>query len=452
MTDTTYPRVVLKEFIFGNVDIQSANLVEQFDPICATVPISTLDLVLHSNTSEFSALNPAKGTVTFERKQPLSLYEVVGGQERYIGLFFIDEWENPTENLIKFKCIDQIGLLDSLTYDGGIWLTPVTVAELITGIAADTGVDFEVDPDLADTTLKGWIPICTYREALQQIVFAAGGYVLSARQEGFVKLGRLISEFGAVTKGLVTGVPGTGQSRIWQKRWRPSQWGGLDFTITIPASEISANRSVIQRIGVSGVEVYGHNFSLGSENIELFNDTLTVGEHKITFSQPAHSLQISGANIVASGANYAVVDVEAEGTVALTGSSYVDSTVVFSRRLEDIGTRKENLLTVESAYLVNSSNGQAITDRVFEYHQLRFTYKFRMFAPDAMTGKEAYARTLFDQVLLGWIEKMSIDLARGFVVDAEMVGELEIPAYELYCGVFSAGQDRWRQEDFREGV
>jgi len=80
--------------------------------------------------------------------------------------------------------MDEIGLIDSLTYKGGIWMTATSVGTLLQEIFRGLDTQYECDPDLAAVELRGWIPICTYREAIQQVAFAAGAYVLAARQGG----------------------------------------------------------------------------------------------------------------------------------------------------------------------------------------------------------------------------------------------------------------------------
>lgn len=452
----TYPKVVFGDTTFSNLDILEASVIEEFDPICATLRAGRLELTIYSTEANFSALNPYRTEAFLDSKEPLYVYEVVGGVEYPIGLYYLDEWETAEDTLIKFRCIDQIGLLDTYNYNGGIWLTPITVQSLINQITEISGVDFVVDPDISTTTVKGWIPICSCREALQQILFAAGAYAISARQEGFIRIGQLISTYGAVSRGLVCGVGATGQSRNWQRSWRPAQFAALELLQEISEEEISASRPVVQKIGVTGVEVVSHNYTQDTTNVQdLFNDTLEVGLHRINFSAPAHTLNVTGATEIESGANYIIISVSAEGLVSITGKPYIDSIIVYSQYLPEymMGNKKENIIKVESAYLVNISNGVDVTTRVYNYHQLRFIQKCKLYSPIYIqAGSEVFIDTLYTQQLRGWVEHARMDLARGFLVDIEICGDLQIPTYELYSGLFTTGESRTRQRSFRAAL
>lgn len=452
---STYPKVVFGDLTFEHGDILEAKLIEEFDPICATLPAGTFELTLYSPDADFSALNPYRSQSALISKQSLSVYENIDGVEHSMGLFFLDEWESADDTLVKFKCIDQIGLLETYQYDGGLWTSAVTVDDLLAEITQITGISFEIDPDVSGTTVKGWIPAGNCREAVQQIMFASGLIAITARQEGFINITKLISGSGVSTRGIVSGVAAVGQTRKWQKHWRPAQWA-LSTVGEITSSMMNATRPVIQRIGVTGVEVYAHNYIADTTTVnDLFSDTLPVGEHKITFTSPVHSLSVSGASTVESGANYVVVSVASPGTVTITGKPYIDSVKVYSQYMTalEMGDMKENIVTVEQAYLVNASNAAEVVSRVYDYYQIRFIQKCRLYAPiQIQAGSEVYVDTLYTQVLRGWIQKMSVDLSRGFTVDAEVVGDIEIPIYEIYSGIGATGESRTRQRSFRPSV
>lgn len=451
----TYPRIVFGDLVFQKDEILHCQVVEEFDPICAKLPAGSAEITLYSATADFSALNPYRDQEPLVSKQPLSIYETIDGIEYTVGLFFLDEWETADDTVIKFRCIDQIGLLDTYPFNGGLWSTPVTIDAILASITNASGVDFEIDPDVSGTTVKGWIPYGTCREALQQLMFATGLYAIAARQDGYINISRLITGNQIVTRGIVSGVAATGESRIRQKSWRPSQWS-LSTIGEITEGMISADRPVVQKIGVTGVKVLAHNYTADTTTtVDIFEDTLTVGNHQIIFQEPHHSLNVTGGSVYASNANQVVVTVSVEGTVTVTGKPYNDSVVVFLEEVDpsDMGGRKENVITVEEAYLVNSTNGAEVAKRVFDYQQLRFIQKCRLYAPiNLQVGSEVYVSTLYTQTLRGWIEKMSMDLSSGMRIDTEIVGDIEVPVYEIYSGLTATGESRIRQRSFRDTI
>lgn len=453
---STTPKIVFGATEFEGEDFLSAKLTEEFSPLCITLPISQLDFELYSDDVNFSIINPTGAFEAMAGSQALALYEVVDGQQRYLGQFYLVDWSNRSENVKSFVCFDVLGILDKYSYLGGIWLTAVTIGELVADVLEPMGVEYEVDPDVAALELTGWLPIMSRREALQQIAFAAGAYVLSARRSSIV-MGRLsqvsittsgirtgvahtgqtrvyqmrwrgnqsivFSTGGAVTRGIRSGVAHGGQTRIWQKRWRVSQWDGVRPVIDI-LDEEQARRKVTLRPQVTGVEVTGHDIIEGAGSLELLNQSLAAGTHEIHFGQPMHDLVVSGATISESGANYAILEVAVTGAVVLSGQVYISTDTLYGEYLPEDPNRKENIIKITDATLINSSNGATICRAVFDYYQQRYKQEFRMFAPSqyAEVGATVNVETLYTNYLYGVIEKMTTDLASGCVADTEVVG------------------------------
>lgn len=418
----TYPKVIFSSTTFSKEDIRTATLTEEFQPLSLTVPVGELELYLYSDDAQFSIIDPSGDFELLQYRQPLVLFEHIDGVDKFIGMYYLDTWENVSDNLIRLNCIDELGLLDTLTYRGGMWLTPVTVDTLISQIFSSLAIDYEIDPDLAAVKLTGWIPVSTYREALQQIAFASGGYILCARQNGFIKFGRAEAT-GAVTRGIVCGVPSTGESRLWKKRFRPSQWSGVMPVYNITNAEQSVNQRLSLRTQVTGVEISMHDITEGTAKRKLFEGILSIGTYEIRFSQPMHTLSIVGATITSSGANYAVLAVETEGSVLLEGLVYNDSITKYGVYLEDITGIKENILTITEGSLVNSTNGATIAQRVFDYYQKRHVQDVKLIRPSSYVSTEVLVDTLYQKQISGIVEKMVIDLTGGFTAKTTIVGE-----------------------------
>jgi hypothetical protein len=199
---------------FSGADIRSANLVEEFNPLSITLPIGTLELTLFSNDASFSVINPTGKYEVLMTAEPLVAYEIIDGEERFLGRYFVDNWANTSESIKRFSCVDILGVLDKYEYYGGIWLTPITAADLLADIFSGITMEYILSPELAAVELTGWIPICTYREALQQVLFALGAYILVPRRSV-----PLIGKMGQVFTMTNQGRPGfahTGQTRVYQ--------------------------------------------------------------------------------------------------------------------------------------------------------------------------------------------------------------------------------------------
>ncbi len=453
---STYPKIVFGDAEFSGSDFLSARLTEEFSPLSIILPVSELEFSLFSDDAAFSIINPTGDFEQLATQQPIAAYEVVDGAQVYLGQFYLEDWSNKSENVKSFVCVDILGILDKYTYLGGIWLTAVTVAELVADVLDPITVGYDIDPDLAAVELTGWLPIMTAREALQQIAFAAGAYVLSARNDSII-MGRLIqvsmsvagvrtgvtkcgqlrvwgmhwrgsqtTTFSSVeytTIGLNTGVGKTGQSRVWQRKFRPSQWEGIQTTVDIPSSD-QAGRKLTLRTQITGVEVIGHDVIEGTGTLELLNQSMTAGTHEIHFAQPVHDLSITGATITESGANYAVITVATAGTVTLTGLVYVVTDTLYGEYIPGDTDSKENVIKITDATLVNSSNGASICKTVYDYYQQRYKQTMKLFSPASSVhvGATVNLETLYGNTLYGVIERMDTNLFGGNVAQTEVVG------------------------------
>lgn len=382
---------------FTGTDIKSAMVIEEVNPISAEIPIDTLELTLYSSDAQFSIINPTGEYTSLQNRQPLAVYEVVGNDTVFIGQFYLETWENPSDTEVKFSCIDMIGVLDATPYRGGIWLAGITVGDLIQEIMEAISVPYDLDPDLYSIVVKGWIPVCNYREALQQIAFAVGAYVTCSRA-GIIQIYKTILA---------------------------SERTSSDYTVT--KAQKGKEQSLTLKTIVTGVEIKAHNYIENTNVTELFNGSLTAGTQTITFEKPMHDLTITGATITTSGANYAIINVATTGTVVLTGQGYTDTLQtygVYNTALD--ANVKPNILTVTDATLVNSETVEEVTQRVYDYYQQRYVQNVKLYVPEIEVGKVVLIDTLYNQQIRGTVEKMRLDLSGGFTAKVEMTGVVEV--------------------------
>lgn len=443
----TYPEIQFGDYTFSKDSIKSAALIEEFDMSGLTLPASSLEVMVYSADADFSIFNPQRSFYGFAKNQPVNLYEYVNDQRIYLGLYFLSDWENTNETLNKLFFVDQIGYLESSEFLGGIWITPISLKSLIKLIADSAGVTIYIDPEIENIELSGWLPISNCREALQQVVFAAGAYALSSRLPGYIKIGKIGSASNIVNRGPRCGMFTCGQSYIRQEFMRYATWDLSRSTIEITRTQILSSFSIEQRKYVSGVNITSHNYSAGTDSVNLFDGVLSVGEHVIKFNAPAHTLTATGATIINSGANYAVLDVTADGAVTLSGKSYIDSLKPYS-----IIDSTDNVLSVSNATLISMTNAQEITQKVYTYYQSRLIQKAGILPIDVILGDNVKIEAYNSQRLRGYVEKSSVDLHSGFIANIEVVGDLYIPTVWVFCGMGDAGQSRIRQRNFVPGI
>jgi len=383
---------------FEGEDIRQAAIVEDVDLLSGELRVNTLDLPLHSTDPAFSIINPTGVFARLSERQPLSVYENIDTAQVFMGRYYLDTWRKRSDSEFEFHCVDLLGILDRIPYRGGMWTGAGTpVQTLIAQMMESIGIPYDLDLDLYDVAVVGWLPASTYREALQQIAFAVGAYVDCSRSN-------LVKIYKTVLASAESG--GAAISRADK---------GLEQLLQLKPL-------------VTGVEVTAHNYVAGTETetVSLFDGTLEIGTYEIIFSQPVHTLSVTGASISAEGVNYAVIEVAVAGAVTLSGLAYIDTKRQFSRYTSGLSsTTTPNIMKVDGATLVHSGNGQSVCDRIYTYYQQRYEQALKLYAPLTGVGTLTRVETVNAGAVRGVIEKMEIDLAGGMVVKAKITGVVD---------------------------
>ncbi len=151
--------------IFEDNELTNIQITEQISETAEELPMNTLDFKIIAQ-SELSYL--------FQSKQPMQLYR----NNLLIGNFFIDKVTQQAFNTFKLNMFDYIGILDAERTMGGIY-NNIPLATLVTEILGT--IPYELDASFSNIMLNGYIPICTKREALQQIAFSIGAIIDTSR-------------------------------------------------------------------------------------------------------------------------------------------------------------------------------------------------------------------------------------------------------------------------------
>lgn len=377
---------------FGAGNIRQASLVEEIDMQGGEARYNTLDIRLISSNDQFSIINPGGYYQYLQQRQPVVVHEWVDNQLIFIGQFYVDTWKNITDRDIAFHCIDLMGVMDTITYRGGLF-SAKSITTVLDEMLIPIHIPYELDASLSSATITGWIPYGSYREALQQIAFAAGAYVDCSRS-------------GAV-------------------RMRAVRIAAASpyYDDTITKAQKGIDQALTLRSLVTGVEIVAHKYVSTSTSQQLYNGTLAAGTYEITFKAPMHDLSVSGASISSSGVNYAILTVSSTGTVTLNGQTYQDNTSIYSVYTAGLSSSvKPNVLRVTDATLVNTTNSQTIAQRLYDYNQQRYSQKVKLYAPSVRPGDVVLIDTLYGHQLRASVERMTTDLANGFTSQVEMTG------------------------------
>lgn len=258
--------------------------------------------------------------------------------EALLGKFYFGEVKQAGENRYKITALSVIGKLLNSKHYGGIYAqTPA--AQIFESIL--DGVEYTVDSAVAAATVTGYLPIATRRDNLQQLLLHTGA-TIKIPVSGAV----IIEPMSNVSTGVFDAARCFGAGAI---------------TTTQP---------------VSGVKLTEHNYSPAGNIVTLYNDGMD-GAETIEFSEPYHSLAISGGTIVESGANYAKIS--GNGTVVLTGKPYTHVT----RIVTSGNSNGDNVKSITDCYLASPQVAQSMADRFMSYYSCNQTIQ-----QDVLVGTE----------------------------------------------------------------
>ena len=152
---------VIREF--DGEELTGAEFLHEISPISDTVPVNIVDATFHSKDNiDF----------VFQRKQPVEGYN---GKD-LIGVYYIEIGKRTGANDYSISCCDMVGVWDVEEYAGGIWISDTPLLDILADVFGDVSI-FDIAPEYADSTLRGFIEPGTKRTALQQIAFALGAVV-----------------------------------------------------------------------------------------------------------------------------------------------------------------------------------------------------------------------------------------------------------------------------------
>lgn len=360
--------------------------------------------------------------------------ESIDGVEQVVGRFYTEEWNCPREGELEIICSDLLGMMDNNNYLGNFFENPTRVDAIIADIMAYIGIGYTLDATVGSKLLKGYIPgNITLREALQQVLFAAGAYASTA---------------GSYTLSIKPSVIPVANSTG-------------DVTITDDEKTDSQKLKLNQKI--TGVSVMSHDY-YKSEGIveEIFSAYLEPGDYLIVYPKPYWHVQAEGAgdslvymantngDVIVSpdsgaypnctiyttfgdfefGANYVFLHVPSPGGLSrITGKPWHESTQLFEWTSEGVDNARANVWKIDDAMLVSSvktsteETAVEVLARVVAYVNLRYQQEITLFPPtDVSLGKIAVVDSLWGKDIVGIVEKMTSDLSGGYLIGTEIVG------------------------------
>jgi hypothetical protein len=451
----TYPIIQIEvgeqTLEFSGEEVAIANLIEEINPISVEIPISAIEFNIISSDTTLSMFDGEVFQLLSERL-PVTVYESIDGENTFIGKFYLEEWENVSEYEFHFRAIDIIGVLDTIDYDGGFWSTATTLQTVLSAILDPIDVLFSVDATIQDVEISGWNPPGTYREAVQQVCFAAKATTSTFGSD------RLLINPIEIPIGV--------------------------YDRKVMDSEKLMEQSIKLQPLVTSIELISHNYTQGDELKTIFEKYLEPGFYKIVFDQPYYDIIIDGPGYAPElfitddgefivtdddeyievggeyvfGPNSLSLDVQEAGTVTITGYPWIDSkrSFTFYESVEQEYANK-NALKVDSATMINVDNAQSVLDQMRDYYRQRYTKNISLLPSETQIGDMLLTNTIYQKHILGIVQKMDFNLTGGYIAKTDMLGiepayipPSESPVRLARTGIAVCGSDLMAQNMFRE--
>jgi len=308
----------------------------------------------------------------FQKKQPVYVYL----DEKLRGTYFIDGSERTSRDVYDVTAQDYIGVLDMATFYGGIYFDELA-GNIIDSIFQGENIKYTVDEVTRNTKLSGFLPICTKREALAQVIFACCSVCETARSDkvNIFKLSNNTCEIGP--------------ERIY-------------INGTLKTTNI-----------VTAVKIQIHKYTRASSKTEVYNGDVFAGLNLVEFSNPidTEGVTITGATLVECYNNYAIVQADSDATITVNAYEYVDniSTKTMINENVTMGTAT-NQVEISDATLISVSNADLVLQYVFEHKMKNQTFETDVVLLDEMCGDYVTMPTEWSGIKSGRIEQLEYDL------------------------------------------
>lgn len=378
--------------LFGANEIISARLVNEVDPTLCELTVDTLSFEMH---------DPLERSFLPQENQRVELIQ--NGKLR--ASHYITSSTRKAKSNYTIECQSSIGLLTDDFLGGMYSLKPLR--ELVAEILKDW--EFEVDPYFAGATVTGYLPVCSQREALQQVSFAVGA-LISTQDSTKIRLMPVETRVSA----------------------------------RFNESEILLGGKVKTAPRYARVEVDSHTYTKTTTVETLMDEEEVNGENVlITFTTPHYDYEITGGGITASDVNW--VKITANGPVTLNAKTYLHSIRKFTKRNPE-ATAKErgNYIAVTECTLIHSGNSQEAVERLYTAKQRRQTVSQDVVVKGQKAGQVASSLTPWGTVTRGYISSMESTMTQtGHTASIQVQGiEVTLESVWFYSGeIYSGGQE-----------
>lgn len=355
---------------FTNAEISNINILEEMSLVSEDLPYNVLELGVLQK--------PEDADYVFQFKQEMDVFF----KDALWGKFFVQKSERTGRNAYNVNLIDYKGLLDTSNFNGGIYenVTAQSIIDEILG--TESNIPYVVDSVTANQVLSGYIPICTKREALLQVLLACVSVCDDSRRD-YLEIFKL---------------PNTSHT--------------FDENRTFIGTGNNTNIDP-----VTAIKLTSHNYVLSSTQETVYSARLGLGTYRVEFSEPIlanpDNIIVTGAAIANVNTNYCDITVLEVGTVEIQAYVYKDSTNILISQNTYVRTgTPTNEVSFDNATLVTDANANAVLFALngFYFKTEEFEAKVAINDIDEKLGDNAIMSTDWSGNKSGRINRMEYSL------------------------------------------
>ena len=356
-----YHYIKVQDILFGKEYTWSDELIEvtvqeSLDEKMQRLESNQTTIKLGNMDNSYNKYNPDNKLQYFQEGQIMQVFnsaELSTGLEQVpLGQFYLTSFGSPTQYTVEVKGNDLLYKLNDLYYYSKMYnnATVKTIVDDLLSTYSDT-VEYVVDDSIKDVQLTGYIPIISYREALQHIAFAGCGVVYVDRY-GVLQIKRLDNTTAVVDT--------------------------IDYEKKSPSQDKQG-----EKYNSATVSCYSYTADTSQE---LFRGTVT-GTQILAFSSPATNISVSGTYTSYTAYANCIKIVGASGTIVVTGQPYKISEQQITAYISQdtsVGITKKNM-PVNSVYLIgNETTASNVATWLLDCLQDDITNEFKWLSNPAI--------------------------------------------------------------------
>ena len=355
-------------------EIIDLEVTESVDITANTLPSNELKVSLNNIDNKFNKYNPSNRLRFLQEGQKLQVENslIINGEKERVplGTFYLTSWGNKTEYTTSFIANDVLFKLDRTFYHSKFYQN-ATFETIINDVLLEIeDVSYEISEELKDITLTGYVPIITYREALQQICFCVGA-IARVNRYNKIEIKRISDKASCETIG-------------YDKK---------EFT-----SDNENER-------YSGVIVTKHTYSLDTEEKEVYKGEVS-GKQTVILNTPCAVTSVIGTYTSYTAYANCVEIVGANGEIVIKGKEYMDYSKNVSVEIEntDVGITKQVLSVSDIALIGKDETATYAANWLLGQLQRYITNEFKWLGNPAIeagdTGNIQVSETLYKEAII----------------------------------------------------